>query len=86
MAYYTYDATNIRLQELVLSYHLDGKYLKNWVKGVTFSLFGKNLIMFYNRAPYDPEIAANTKSFRYTSEFFMVPSLRSVGASIKINL
>lgn len=86
MSYYTYDATNIRLQEASLSYYLDGKYLGNFVKGVTFSLIGRNLLMFYNKAPYDPEQVANTKDFRMTSEFFMVPSLRSIGGSVKFNL
>ena len=86
MSYYTYDATNIRLQEASLSYTLRGKYLGDHIKGITLSLIGKNLLMFYNKAPYDPEVAANTKSAQYTSEFFMVPSLRSLGVSLKINL
>lgn len=86
MTYYTYDATNIRLQEASLGYTIDGKLLGNIVKNMTVSLIGRNLIMFYNKAPYDPEMSANTKSFKYTSEFFMMPSLRSVGFSVKIQL
>ena len=86
MTYYTYDATNIRLQEASLGYTIDGKHLGNIVKNMTVSLIGRNLIMFYNKAPYDPEMSANTKSFKYTSEFFMMPSLHSVGFSVKIQL
>ena len=87
MTYYTYDATNIRLQEASLSYTLPGKYIPGKLfNSITLSLIGRNLLMFYLKAPYDPEMSANTKSFQYTREFFMVPSVRSMGASLKFNL
>ena len=86
MAYYTYDATNVRLQEASLGYTIDGKYLGNVVSNITLSLTGRNLLMFYNKAPYDPEVSANTKSFKYTSEFFMMPSVRTLGFSLKVKL
>lgn len=86
MGYYTYDATNIRLQEASIGYTLPGKYFGDYIKSMTISLIGRNLLMFYNHAPYDPELSANTQSYKYTSEFFMVPSFRSFGASLKFNL
>lgn len=84
-AYYNYDATNIRLQEMSLSYALPRTLLgQGWPK-ITLSLIGRNLIMFYNKAPFDPEVAASTGTYGYGSDYFSQPSLRSMGFSVKVN-
>lgn len=80
--YYTYSATNIRLQELSLGYTLPGKWFKDKM-GITVSAIGKNLWMIYNKAPFDPELAASTGTFYQGFDYFMAPSMRNIGFSVK---
>jgi hypothetical protein len=40
--------------------------------------------MFYNKAPFDPESTANTGTYYQGIDYFIQPSLRSVGFSAKI--
>lgn len=83
-AYYTYSATNIRLQELSLSYQIPNKLFNNIFENLSVSLFGTNLWMIYNKAPYDPELTASTGTFGQGYDNFMLPSLATYGLSIKI--
>lgn len=83
MAYYTYDATNVRLQELSLGYTLP-KHLLFWgLKSLKVALTGRNLLMIYNKAPFDPQVTASTGTYTGT-EFFMVPSQRTLGFNVKL--
>lgn len=84
-AYYLYSATNIRLQEASLSYTLPKKWFKNKIDRVTLSLIGRNLWMIYSKAPFDPEVTASTGTYN-RGDYFMPPSLRSVGFSVKVQL
>jgi TonB-linked SusC/RagA family outer membrane protein len=80
---YTYSATNVRLSELTLGYDLP---VKNAViRGVNLALVGRNLFFLYNKAPYDPELTANTGTYYQGVDYFMLPSLRSIGFSIKVH-
>lgn len=80
---YVYSATNIRLGEASIGYDIPvSKYYK-WVKGLNVSLVGRNLFMFYNKAPYDPELTASTDTFFQGVDYFMQPSLRSYGFALK---
>ena len=82
--FYTYKATNIRLQEVSIEYTINRKYLKN-VADVTLGLVGNNLGMIYCKAPFDPEVVASASSTFYTGvDFFMQPSLRNMGFSVKV--
>ena len=83
LSYYTYDATNIRLQELILGYTLPKKWFNNKA-GITVSFVGKNLFMFYNSAPFDPEAIANTGTYYQGIDLFMQPSTRNLGFSVKV--
>ena len=85
MAYYTYDATNIRLQELSLAYSLPKKWLGNVFNNATISFVGRNLFMFYCKAPFDPDMNGSTGTYN-RSDFFMQPSLRNLGFSVKFSL
>lgn len=85
MAYYVYDATNIRLQEANLSYTFPKKWLGNVVNKLTISAIGRNLWMIYNKAPFDPEMTSSTGTYN-RGDFFMPPSLRSFGFSVKFEL
>ena len=82
--HYVYEATNIRLQEVSLEYTLPKKWLYN-IADVTLGLIGNNLGMIYCKAPFDPELVASSTSTFYTGvDYFMQPSLRNMGFSIKV--
>lgn len=80
---YVYNATNIRLQELTLGYQLPKKWFNNLLN-VKLSLVGRNLWMIYNKAPFDPEVASSTSTYYQGFDYFMLPSTRNVGFSVRI--
>ena len=80
--YYTYSATNFRLQELSLGYTLPRKWFRNKM-GLTVSFVGRNLWMIYCKAPFDPEAVASTGLSYQGIDYFMMPSLRSLGFNVK---
>lgn len=82
--YYTYSATNIRLQEAAIGYTLPRKWLHD-VCDIQLSVVGRNLCMIYNKAPFDPETVATTGNYYQGIDFFMLPSTRNVGLNVKIN-
>lgn len=82
MIFYTYDASNVRLQEASISYKLPDHLLKNKVQ-LSVSLIGNNLWMIYNKAPYDPQLTPSTGTYYQGNDYFMLPSLRSMGFGIK---
>lgn len=82
---YTYSATNVRLAEATLGYDLPVKKWNRVVKKMNVSLIGRNLFLLYNRAPFDPELTANTETYFQGIDYFMTPSLRSFGFSVKLN-
>lgn len=82
--YYTYDATNFRIQEAYLAYKLPRRVFKNFAD-LTISLVGRNLAMLYSKAPFDPEVVSSTGNYAQGLDYFMVPSLRSFGFNIKAN-
>ena len=79
--YYTYSATNLRLQEASVSYTIPRKKLKN-IMDITLSLVGRNLWMIYCKAPFDPESVATTGNYYQGIDYFMMPSLRNIGFSL----
>lgn len=81
--YYTYSATNVRLQEISLGYTLPRKLLRN-VCDLRVSVVGRNLWMIYNKAPFDPESVASTSNFYQGIDYFIMPSLRNVGVNISL--
>ena len=82
-SYYVYSATNVRLQEASIGYTLPNKWFGNVVKNVNISVYGTNLWMIYNKAPYDPELTASTGTFGQGYDYFMLPSSRTYGFSLK---
>ena len=81
--YYTYSATNIRLQEASLGY----TFKKNVFFGIgdlSLSLVGRNLLMLYCKAPFDPETTATTGNYYQGIDKFMTPSTRNLGFNIKL--
>ncbi len=80
--YYTYSATNVRLQEASVGYTFTKKQL--WGIGdATISLVGRNLLMIYNKAPFDPEAVATTGNYYQGIDYFMMPSSRNIGFNVR---
>ena len=83
-AYYLYDATNIRLQELSLNYTLPKKWFNEKAK-LTLGFVARNLAMIYCKAPFDPEVSAATNSTYYQGvDYFMQPNSRNFGFNVKL--
>lgn len=80
---YVYSADNIRLAEAALNYNLPARWFGNTVKGVTVGINGRNLILL-TRAPFDPEATASTGTYYQGVDYFMQPSLRSVGFNVRV--
>lgn len=81
---YVYSATNVRLQELTIGYNLPKKWFNEKVD-MTVSFVGRNLWMIYNKAPFDPEAIAFTGTYFQGLDYFMQPSMRNVGFSVRMN-
>lgn len=84
MSMYVYDATNIRLAELSLGYDFPVQKWCKWCKGLNLSLVGHNLLMLFNKAPFDPEITSSTGTYDQGIDYFMQPSTRNIGFSLKL--
>lgn len=83
LANYVYSMTNVRLREATLGYTFPTKWFGNQIQNLTVSLIGKNLFMFHNKAPFDPELSASTGTYYQGFDYFMQPSVRSIGFSVK---
>ena len=81
---YIYSATNVRLQEAHISYTLPRKLFKS--KVLTLGVTANNLFMIYRKAPFDPESTASTGTYYQGFDYFMQPSLRTLGFNIKLKL
>ncbi len=81
--YYTYSATNVRLQEASIGYDFPRKWFRN-VCEITVQLVGRNLWMIYNKAPFDPEAIATTGNYYQGIDYFMTPNTRNFGFNLRI--
>lgn len=81
--YYTYSATNVRLQELSVGYDFPKRWFGDKAS-LSMSLIGRNLWMIYNKAPFDPESTANTGNFYQGIDYFMTPSARNIGFNVRL--
>ena len=51
---------------------------------INIAFVGRNLWMIYNKAPFDPEAIATTGNNYQGIDYFMMPSLRNFGFSVKL--
>lgn len=79
---YIYSGTNVRLQEAHISYNLPRKWLGGM--DLTVGLTANNLFMIYCKAPFDPETTGSTGTFYQGFDYFMQPSLCTLGFNIKL--
>ena len=81
---FVYDATNIRLREVVLGYSMPKTILKKTpFTNVNISFVARNLFFIVNKAKYfDPEQGSGTGNLQGV-ESFNLPSTRDYGVSLK---
>lgn len=84
---FTYDASNIRLREVVLSYNIPQSTLaRTPIKGASISLTGRNLFFFRNDAKgFDPELVVSTSPGSIGTESFCLPYSRTFGLNLNLN-
>ena len=84
---FTYDATNIRMREISLSYALPNNLLKKSpFQAASISLVGRNLFFLLNKAEgFDPELTAGAQNTTVGLESFAMPSTRQVGLNLNLS-
>ena len=70
---YIYDMTNVRLGELSIGYDIPINKWCKFIKELNVSLVGRNLLMIYCKAPFDPETTAGTGTYNQGMDYFMQP-------------
>lgn len=83
-ACYAYSMTNVRLGEVTLSYNIPVEKWLSFVKGLQVGFVGRNLLMIYCSAPFDPEQVAGAGNYAAGIDYFMMPSTRNIGFSARI--
>ena len=81
---YVYSATNLRLSELTFGYDFPIQKWVSFVKGLNLSFVAHNLWMIYCHAPFDPELTASQGTYNQGIDYFMQPSTRTLGFSVKV--
>jgi TonB-linked SusC/RagA family outer membrane protein len=83
---FTYDASNIRLRELVLGFSLPSSISKGkFIQGASISLVGRNLFFLMNKAKgFDPELVVGSQNTTVGLESFSAPSTRTVGLNLNL--
>ena len=83
--YYMYDATNLRLREVSLSYNFSRRWIQKTkvLKDVQLSFVARNLCFLYKKAPFDPDLVLSTGNDNQGIEVFGMPTTRSLGFTLK---
>ena len=81
---YVYSMTNVRLGELTFGYDFPVQKWCKWIKGLNVSFIGRNLLMLYCKAPFDPELVSGSGTYSSGIDYFQQPSLRNLGFSVKV--
>ncbi len=80
---YIYSATVVRLRQASLGYNFP--FANKFVKNIKMSVIGSNLLYFYKKAPYDPDITMSTANGLSGVDVFNQPTTRRVGASLNVS-
>ena len=83
-----FDASYVKLRQMMLTYNLPKRlYSNSFVDAFSFSIVGRNLAILYKNVPHiDPESAFSSSNAEQGQEFGQLPSARTVGFNIRINL
>jgi len=76
---YMYSATVVRLRETSFGYTIP---MTGAIKSLKISAIGRNLIYFYKKAPFDPEISMSTGNGLSGVDVFNQPATRNYGLSL----
>lgn len=79
---YMYDATNIRLRELALTWQLPVR--SKWIRHIQAGLTARNLCFFTLRAPFDPEVSMSSGNGLQGIDVYGQPALRSMGFNLRV--
>lgn len=79
---YIYSATVVRLREASFGYTfpVNTKAIKN----LRLSVVGRNLLYFYKKAPYDPEMTMSTGNGLSGVDIFNQPATRNIGLNLNV--
>ena len=82
-----FDATNVKMKEIVLSYDFPRRYLeKTFIQDLSISAFGRDLFFIYNSAgDIDPDAGYSSGPTGSALEHNSLPSTRTYGMNLKIN-
>ena len=80
---YIYSATVVRLRQVSLGYNFPIR--GGFIKSLRLSLIGSNLIYFYKKAPYDPEVTMSTGNGMSGVDVFTLPTTRDMGAQLNVS-
>jgi hypothetical protein len=83
---FVYDASYVKLREVVLSYSIPEKVMSkaNWISGATFSLVGGNLWIISKDLPHaDPEMSQSSGNVQGWQSGVM-PATRNVGLTVSL--
>ncbi len=83
-----FDASYIKLRDAYITYSIPMRLLRKLrLSKATVSLTGYNLLLIYSNIPnVDPETAFSTENELQGYEFSQIPSTRSLGVQIRIEL
>ena len=83
--YYMYDATNIKLREVSLSYSFPKTLLAKtkFIEGLDVSLIARNLFFFKKDAPFDPDAVLSVGNNNQGVDVFGMPTTRNIGFNLK---
>ncbi|MDP4206245.1 MAG: SusC/RagA family TonB-linked outer membrane protein [Bacteroidota bacterium] len=84
MERYVYDATNIRLRQLVLGYTFNLQDFSK-IKDINLSFIASNLFYIYKKAPGNPNMTISTGNGTQSVENFGLPPIRSFTLNAKVN-
>jgi hypothetical protein len=79
---YMYDATNIRLREVALTWQLPVR--SKWIRQVQAGLTGRNLCFFTLHAPFDPEVSMSSGNGLQGIDVYGQPAVRSMGVNLRV--
>ncbi|HTJ12109.1 MAG TPA: SusC/RagA family TonB-linked outer membrane protein [Dinghuibacter sp.] len=79
---YMYSATVVRLREAALGYNLP--VTGHFFKSARLSVIGRNLVYFYKKAPFDPELTMSTGNGLSGIDLFNQPATRNVGINLNL--
>ena len=80
---HVYDATNLRMRDISLSYDMPNLFGKS--QGMTVQFSVKNAFFIYKNSPVDPDISVSANVYSGIDSYAL-PTTRSFALTLKFNL